>query len=391
MYHNNNETDYSKYVVDGYPVRHKKKDPFKPNLKLNKQYHDMVDRIRVLDSKLDNMILGDEDYLNLVIDAYSTNIHWSVKIEGNELSFDEVRRITKRFTEGNYGNEKRNGATQEILNHLYSFFAKNIFEQPWTIDVITSAHSLLMKDVESDSKVIPGKFRKDIVSIIGEDGFEYFIACPPKFIEPELESLLGWLEYSPFDVVCTSVLFFHEFESIHPFIDGNGRTGRTLFQILLQERGLKNSKLCKFEYELLKDSERYYTLLAYTDRTEDYTPFITYVIEALLKAYEDAVELFETKDKLKDLDEVTKTLAKRSKLVRDFTVADAVSWVSTVQDQTVRSKLNKLVEMGILEREGNTRSTRYHFNDPFKEVREDSDIKSKKDKESLESYNQDSF
>jgi len=78
-------------------------------------------------------------------------------------------------------------------------------------------------------------------------------------------------------------------------------------------------------------------------------------------------------------------VVKRIKLVRDFTAADAVSWGSTVQDQVVRSKLNKLVEMGILKRVGNTINEIYHFNDPFKEIRENSDIRSKKDKESLES------
>lgn len=376
MSNNDNKTDYSKYEVDVYPVRHKKKDPFKPDLKLSNHYHGMIDEIRTLDSMLNDIILGDEDYLDLVIDAYSINIHWSVKIEGNDLPLDEVRRITKLFTEGDCENETRNGPKQEILNHLYSFFAKEIFGQPWTINTIISVHSLLMRGV--DLKATPGEFRKVTASVMGNDNFEYFITCPPGSIELELGSLLEWLEFSPFDAVCTSVLFFHEFESIHPFVDGNGRTGRTLFQILLQERGLKNSKLCKFEQELLKDTETYYTLLAYTDRTGDYVPFIMYVTEALLSAYQNAVELFEKKDKLKDLDEVTKTLAKKSKSVVAFTVADAVSWVTKVQDQTVRSKLSTLVSMGILEREGNTRSTRYHFCDPFKKIKEGFDVKNKK-------------
>ncbi len=366
---NNKKIDYSKYTVEGYPVKHKKKDPFKPDLMLSREYHEMVDRIRFLDSRLDEMILSDRDYLSLVTDAYSTNIHWSVKIEGNNLPLEEVKRITKRFTEGQYGNEVRNGPTQEILNHLYSFIVKDTFQLPWTLETIVSVHKTLMMGV--DPKVIPGELREHEACVKGEDGFEYFIACPPKHIVPELNSLLSWLEYSPFDPVCTSVLFFHEFESIHPFSDGNGRAGRTLLQILLQERGLKNSKLCKFDLELLKETEIYYTLLAYTDATMNYTPFIMYVAEALLRSYEEAVKLFEAKDRLKDLDEVTKTIAKRSKSFRNFSVADANSWVPTVQDQTVRSKLNQLVSYGILEKEGNTRATRYRLKDPFKEIRKE--------------------
>jgi Fic family protein len=367
MSDNSNRLDYSIYEMKGYPVKHKKKDPFRPDLKLDRTYHEMVEKIRHLDMRLDEMILSDKDYLDLVTDAYSTNIHWSVKIEGNNLSLEEVRRITKLYTEGKSENESKNGPKQEILNHLYSFFAGDIFQQPWTLNTMITVHSILMKDV--NSKVVPGEFRDVPASIVGDDGFEYFITCPTNHIESELKSLLDWLEFSPFDPVCTSILFFHEFESIHPFSDGNGRTGRTLLQILLQERGLKNSKLCKFELELLKDTETYYTLLAYTDETGDYVPFIFYVTEALLRSYEGAVQLFESKDRLKELDEMTKTIAKRSKTVREFTVADANSWVSTVQDQTVRTKLKQLVSLGILEKEGNTRSTKYHFKDPFKDLK----------------------
>lgn len=69
------------------------------------------------------------------------------------------------------------------------------------------------------------------------------------------------------------------------------------------------------------------------------------------------------------MDEVTKTLAKKSKTVRGFTVTDACGWVPSVRDQTVRSRINMLVSMGILEKEGNTRSRVYRFKDPFKDLR----------------------
>lgn len=368
MSDNNNCIDYSIYRPPGYPVRHKQKIPFDPRLKLSVNYHAMVREIFCLDSKLDDVILSDKDYAEFVNDAYSTNIHWSVKIEGNDLPLEEVKRITKLFTSGQKEEEKRNGFVQEILNHLYSFFMENDFKQPWDLYTIREVHRILMKGV--DPNVIPGQFRTEEVYVAREDGFEYFKGCPKIDIEKETRSLLSWLEYSPFDAVCTSALFFHEFESIHPFGDGNGRTGRTLFQILLQELGLKNSKLCKFEQELLKDNETYYTLLAYTDYYGDYVPFIMYVTEALLRSYNSAVELFENNDMLKDLDEASKTIAKRSKSAGSFTVSDASKWIPTLQEQAIRSKLNSLVSQGILESTGNTRSKRYQFKDPFKEIRE---------------------
>lgn len=168
--------------------------------------------------------------------------------------------MTTRFTKREQI-EVDTGPKQEILNHLYSFFAKSELELPWTIDTVQKTHRSLMTGVNRD--IVPGMIRTEEVSVIGSDGTEYFITCPPKHIEEELSSLLEWLGYSPYDEIVTASLFFHEFESIHPFRDGNGRTGRTLFQILLQELGLKNCMLCKFEKEILSDSATYYDLLAY--------------------------------------------------------------------------------------------------------------------------------
>ncbi|MDR3283514.1 MAG: hypothetical protein LBS92_07925 [Candidatus Methanoplasma sp.] len=96
----NNPTDYSKYVVPGYPVRHKKKVPFEPTLKLDRTYRAVMKEIRGIDSKSDDVVLSDIDYLELVCDAYSSNVRWSIKLEGNDLPQAEVRRITSMFTEG---------------------------------------------------------------------------------------------------------------------------------------------------------------------------------------------------------------------------------------------------------------------------------------------------
>jgi len=357
--------DYSRFKMAMYPVSHKRKVPFNPCVRLNLEYRRMLDEIRNLDRRLGEMILSGNDYMELVNDAYADNIHWSVKLEGNNLPLGEVRRLTTLFTEGKT-EEVNPGPHQEILNHLYSFFAKDYFTLPWKMKNITQTHKILMDGVSQPE--ISGVIRVDRVSIKGNDGQEYFITCPPENIMGEMISLLEWLEESPYDEIVTSVLFFHEFESIHPFRDGNGRTGRTLFQILLQELGLKNAGLCKFEQKLLKNSENYYNLLAYVDGTAEYYPFIMYVTESLLQAYNEAVEIFEKKDVLRDLDENSKVFAIRAKKVRSFTLADARSWIEPLGEQTMRMKLNELVDKGVLKKSGKTKGMTFEFNDPLKDV-----------------------
>ena len=363
-----NGIDYSRFRPLGYPVRHRRKIPFQPMLSLPLEYRNMLKEIRKLDSALDTSVLGSDDYLELVKDAYADNIHWSTKIEGNDLPLEEVRRITTRFTEGQYA-ETSTGPKQEILNHLYSFFAKNEFGLPWDKAVLKSIHTILMNDVNENA--IPGRIRTEEVSVKGSDGMECFIACPPGSIEVELDSLLEWLNLSPYDEICTATILFHEFESIHPFRDGNGRAGRTLFQILLQELGLRNCKLCKFEREILYDSSTYYDLLAYTDSTGVYTQLVMYIAEALLRAYGEAVKEFGKKDRLAEMDENTRVLVRKAKEVKSFTFSEALTWIPGIGPRTLRADLDRLAELDILDKRGRTRSMRYEFKDPLRELRLD--------------------
>lgn len=356
--------DYSRYKVDGYPVRHKEKVPFYPMLSLSQDVRQMMREIREMDRYLDDLILSGSDYEDLVLDAYASNIHWSTKIEGNRLTMDEVRELTRRYSNGEM-KESPKGPVQEILNHLGSMFSQGLFKQPWTMETVVDVHRILMKGV---GQTEPGRIREVEVSVTDADGFEYFIPCPAINVTRELCSLVDWANNSPFGEIVTATLFFHEFESIHPFEDGNGRTGRVLFQMLLRELGLKNCELCKFEESLLSDQETYYNLLAYTDKTGNYTPLVTYVTESLLHAYSEALDVFSEKDRLKGMEENSRRIALIAKDVGSFTLQDATAWVS-IGESALKKKLDDLVDAGILHKEGKTRAMRYVFSDPFADLR----------------------
>ena len=356
--------DYSRYKVDGYPVRHKEKVPFYPMLSLSQDVRRMMREIREMDRSLDDLILSGADYEELVLDAYASNIHWSTKIEGNRLTMDEVRELTRRYSNGEM-KESPKGPVQEILNHLGSMFSQGLFKQPWTMETVVDVHRILMKGV---GQTEPGRIREVEASVTDADGFEYFIPCPAINVTRELCSLVDWANNSPFGEIVTATLFFHEFESIHPFEDGNGRTGRVLFQMLLRELGLKNCELCKFEESLLSDQETYYNLLAYTDKTGNYTPLVTYVTESLLHAYSEALDVFSEKDRLRGMEENTRRIALMAKDVGSFTLQDATAWV-LIGESALKKKLDDLVDAGILHKEGRTRSMRYVFSDPFADLR----------------------
>ena len=358
------KSDYSQYRPRGYPVRHGKKDPFYPMLSLDVGIRSMMSEIRDLDDALGRYMLSERDYYDLVLDAYSSNIHWSTKIEGNRMTFEEVRSLATEFTAGKTV-ESPNGPTQEILNHLGFLFQDNL-AMPWTVDTVLGVHRILMKGV---GQAEPGAIRSTDVSAVGSDGTEFFITCPKGSVREELESLIDWVNTSPFGDIVTAVLFFHEFESIHPFEDGNGRTGRVLFQVLLEQLGLENSGLCRIEERMLGDPGTYYDLMAYTDQTGNYTPLVRYATEAILSAYREAVEKFSEKDRLRDMDENTRLTAIRARKAGTFTLQDAMGRMPS-SESSVRKRLDTLVDAGLLEKAGRTRSMRYVFLDPFRTVRQ---------------------
>ena len=181
----------------------------------------------------------------------------------------------------------------------------------------------------------------------------------------ELSSLLEWVNrrcgvYFP---IVGAAVFFHEFESIHPFEEGNGRTGRTLFHLLLEELGLPNSRYCKVEKYLIQDPELYYRILGWTDHKGSYLELVDYFTDALLLSYREAVKTLSEKDLLThDLDEISRRLLVQARRTPGwFSVREASAWIGGRSDQTIRSHLNGLVMRGALRAVGETRSRRYRF------------------------------
>ncbi len=365
--------DYSKYLAflpEGHPVRHRKKDLYALNVRINPEYRRKILEIWDMDLQLENFMLSLQDYRDLVMEAHVVNVHWSTRIEGNNMSLEEVRESSRRVMRSKEKIRAHNpGPRQEVLNHLYSYFLEDDFSLPWGMDVVKSLHQYLMDSTGEDCT--PGEIRTvEEMSVYSADGTETFEACPAVHVAAELSGLLDWVGNSAYDPLITAVVFFHEFESIHPFTEGNGRVGRSLFHILMQELGFKNFNLCKLEDKLVGRSEVYYGLLEYTDSSGDYTPIIEYFIDCILESYSDAIGCFSEKDVLKDLDENGRTLALSARSEGDwFTVQAATGWVSGLTEQSVRAKLNQLVTLGVLEKEGRTRSTRFRFSDPFRDVK----------------------
>lgn len=123
-----------------------------------------------------------------------------------------------------------------------------------------------------------GKFRNVPVKILGTDA----VLSEPYLIKPNIEDLLSWYEHENTISIIEKIALFHlKFESIHPFIDGNGKTGRLILNFELMKNGFVPINI-KF-----KDRRKYYDAFKPYNENKDSSLMIDlicdYSIEELSK------------------------------------------------------------------------------------------------------------
>ncbi|HJJ31097.1 MAG TPA: Fic family protein [Methanocorpusculum sp.] len=188
-----------------------------------------IERLRYLHNYVNNLISTDEvQYYEQ--EAEYQYIHGTTAIEGNTLTYGETKELLEH---GILPNGKSAREIFEIQNFKAVAAYRNKHTGKVTLSFIRRLHKLIMTNILSD----PGNFRTTDNILIS--GYDYQVT-PSLLIEEELENLIAWYYqkisdgYNPFEC---AVIFHYRFETIHPFIDGNGRVGRELLNYLLIKTG----------------------------------------------------------------------------------------------------------------------------------------------------------
>lgn len=361
-------TDLSRYRVATGTIHYRRKYTFSPSLVVDERYRRLRSEILEMDRILGNIVLRDSDYVSSMRGAYSANITSTFSDNGVDVELCDVLELVNLLHEGSDEIVDISGRKREILNYIRTFISATRGSSiPSSIEGIVRLHHRLMEGVYPD--VEPGVLRSDNHAMMDSRGMPWIVSCPPEFIKVELQSLLQWVRGSPYDPVVTAVIFFVEFVGIHPFKHGNNRVGSTLAQLIMYTMGLKEIRFTRYEVWVYENRERFQNLLAYCLREQNYYPLVVHISEAIHDAYSEAIDRLSERNVLSDADAHMKIIAQRAKsLGSEFTVADCCTWVPDVKEQTVRFKLNALVDLGVLNRKGNTRNTRYWFMEPFADI-----------------------
>lgn len=206
------------------------------------------------------------------------SIHSSLAIENNTLSMEQVTDVI---------DGKRVIAPKDeivAVKNAHSVYSLLPELDPYSVSDLLRAHALMMKDLVEGA----GHLRTSSVEVINEQGKVIHVAPPHSMVNPLITRLFHWLNTSKTHILIKSCIFHYEFESIHPFLDGNGRMGR-LWQTALLAKWKPIFEWIPIE-SLIKDhQDEYYRAISLSTSEGKSNPFILFMLDMIKAAIEGIV------------------------------------------------------------------------------------------------------
>lgn len=299
----------------------------------------------------------------------------SSKIEGTQTNIDEAL-----LPEEEISIEKRDDwhEVQNYINALH--YAINKLETlPISNRLLNETHKILMQGVRGEYKS-PGNFRKS-QNWIGGSNLSDAVYIPPHYEEtPDLMSDLElFLHNDTINVphLIKIAIAHYQFETIHPYLDGNGRIGRLLITLYLVGFSLLKKPSLYLSSFFEKHRSSYYDALSRVREANDISHWVKFFLNAVIDTAEDGKNTFNEILKLKnETDNFILSLggrAENANRILEFFYQKPLLNVKEIEKalsmnpRTIRNVLKTLeTERFIFEYTGNKRNKKYVFKRYFK-------------------------
>lgn len=293
-------------------------------------------------------------------DTRARNAHASTAIEGNPLTLEQVRNLE----EGHEAVDSQLRARREILNCLAGlrYVEKHARKARLHHDDVLELHRLLAGEVMDQGEA--GRYRS-IPLRLGRHA-----PPPPQDVPGLMSELLEWWnrESAKLSPVLSSCILHYRCEAIHPFADGNGRTGRALALWELYRRGFDTHRIFSVDEYFREDRPAYHRQLeAVRKAGEDLTGWLEYGAEGLRQTLDKAWLRVQA---LSQGPAQRLFLSPRQegllRLLRDRgSLAPREIWDSlSISRQGALDLLRPLIENGIVEKQGGKKTGRYFLSRP---------------------------
>ena len=293
-------------------------------------------------------------------DTRTRNVHASTAIEGNPLTLEQVRALE----EGRELTAADGRSSREVLNYFAGlrYVEKHALKKSIRHEDVFQLHRILADSVMDQGTA--GSYRSIAVRVGN------YVPPAAHDVSGLMFELLEWwnkraVEFSP---VLSSAILYYRFEHIHPFADGNGRTGRALALWELYRRGFDSHHIFSVDEYYWADRPGYYAALdAVRVAGEDLTGWLEYSAEGVRQTLEQVwlrVQAYNLKSPEKLV--LRPKQEHLLKLLRDHgSLAPSELWEAlAVSRQGAMDLLRPLLDAGLVEKVGGKKTGRYSLKNP---------------------------
>lgn len=279
----------------------------------------------------------------------------SSQIEGTQATLEDVLDPMREV------NTNRN--VSDVVNYIKAteYAIARLHELPLCNRLILETHAVLMEGVRGQEKSL-GEFRRS-QNWIGGQGSTLrnarYIPPSPEDMQNAMSDLEKYInEDDGLDVLIRAGLIHYQFETIHPFLDGNGRIGRLLITLFLMEKKVLTTPALYISYFLKENRIEYYDRISEVRAKGNYEQWIKFFLQAIIESAEDATATIDALVALHDAN--LARIARMGRAARNVTrlfqyleknpiieigkTAEALD----ITYNTVAGAVNRLIDAGIL-------------------------------------------
>ena len=290
----------------------------------------------------------------------------SSQIEGTQATLDDILDPAIE--------DNTNSNVADVINYIKAvWYATNrLQELPLCNRLLREIHEVLLEDMRGGEKN-PGEFRHS-QNWIGSQGSNLknatYIPPNPEDMEMAMSDLEKFInsEDDDQDALIKIALIHYQFETIHPFLDGNGRIGRLLITLFLREKQLLNYPTLYISYFLKRNRIEYYDRMMDVRLKGTFEQWIKFFLRAIAESAEDAISTIDLLMALDERDDAKvqgvksslKTTVKVFEYIKSNPIID-IKKTSTdlgISFNTVSKAVNNLIEIGILRQTQNANRNR---------------------------------
>ncbi len=299
----------------------------------------------------------------------------SSQIEGTQATLDDILDPNIE--------ENTNQDVADVINYIKAsqYASARLSELPICNRLLKETHEIFMQDVRGGEKSA-GEFRRS-QNWLGPAGS---ILKDARYIPPNPEDMLEAMSNlenfinseDELDPLIKIALIHYQFETIHPFLDGNGRIGRLLIALYLIEKKLLSHETLYISYFLKRNRIEYYDRLTEVRVKGNFEQWIKFFLLATYESAQDAINTIERIIKLhgknvelvKNTGKASKTVLKVFNYLEGSPIIDIkkTSLALRLSFNAVSNAVNKLVKLGILRQTENVRRSRVFAYEEYLEI-----------------------